>query len=398
MKLRKKKISKTNQKKLYNKFNINDFLEMSNEEILKDNNNKKFDICLMNPPYGDSNNGGMNLDLKFLWKLSKLSNKCVSIQPANRFVSKTNMADEVMEADSFKEIEILNAKEIFNINTSWKYVGIFIIDNLNTYNNIIVHNKLKNETIKINKDRESRENLYKVINTSSKLLNIINKLKPLYDQLIKNYGTMVNDGDDYIYEANRLKSRGQRWGVTKEDQKSLSRVKEYLKTGKYKYCIYKGSFNHSYDKPQEWLNEDPDKLFKGQICWLTNKKNIKNNIIYWMECPLFDLWRKFYFGDRGDASCCTYGLVPAVDFNKNENDFKQYIDNLVKFNEDEIKILQEFNVHNIINKKDKRKRFDIVLMNPPYGNGIYKSFLNKVLEISTKSITIHPADFILKII
>ena len=46
-------------------------------------------------------------------------------------------------------------------------------------------------------------------------------------------------------------------------------------------------------------------------------------------------------------------------------------------------------------KENSGKKFDIVLMNPPYDNGLYKKFLNKILNISEKSVTIHPVDFIL---
>ena len=34
-------------------YDINDFLNMKNDEILETNKGKKFDIILMNPPYTD---------------------------------------------------------------------------------------------------------------------------------------------------------------------------------------------------------------------------------------------------------------------------------------------------------------------------------------------------------
>jgi hypothetical protein len=55
------------------KYDIADFLTMKNEEILKMNKGKKFDICLMNPPYAS----GMHID--FLSKISKISNNYISI-------------------------------------------------------------------------------------------------------------------------------------------------------------------------------------------------------------------------------------------------------------------------------------------------------------------------------
>ena len=43
---------------------------MKNEEILKENNGKKFDVVLMNPPYGSSS--GDTLHLKFVDKILKV--------------------------------------------------------------------------------------------------------------------------------------------------------------------------------------------------------------------------------------------------------------------------------------------------------------------------------------
>ena len=53
------------------------FLNMKNDEILEMNNGKKFDIILMNPPYAKG------LGEKFLIKCIDISNKVISVQPAN---------------------------------------------------------------------------------------------------------------------------------------------------------------------------------------------------------------------------------------------------------------------------------------------------------------------------
>lgn len=45
-------------------------------------------------------------------------------------------------------------------------------------------------------------------------------------------------------------------------------------------------------------------------------------------------------------------------------------------------------------KENNGKRFDIVLMNPPYDNGLGNSFLDKVIDISNKICTIQPTSFI----
>lgn len=57
------------------KYNVNDFLYMSNDKILEQNNGKKFDVVLMNPPYDK------NMHLKFLEKVINVANNIISIQP-----------------------------------------------------------------------------------------------------------------------------------------------------------------------------------------------------------------------------------------------------------------------------------------------------------------------------
>ncbi len=57
------------------KYNINDFLDMSNEEVLKENGGKKFDIILANPPWGQS------IHYEFTQKFLDLANQVISIMP-----------------------------------------------------------------------------------------------------------------------------------------------------------------------------------------------------------------------------------------------------------------------------------------------------------------------------
>lgn len=164
---------------------------------------------------------------------------------------------------------------------------------------------------------------------------------------------MVNDGHGFIYEENRFKAAA-KYGINRKEkiQKKLARVKTYLKEGVYKYCLYKGSFNNSYDEVQEWLNtEDPDKVFNGQICWLCNDINVRNNIKYWMESPLFDVWRKYKFGGGNGVADGTYGNIPALPFNMNEEAFQKFVNNLYIFTEEDKIELRKINIHNIDNEQ-----------------------------------------------
>ena len=67
-------------------YNVKDFLELmkNKEELEKNTGVKKFDICLMNPPYDK------NLHLKFLEKVINICNKVVSIQPCE-FIARTHL-------------------------------------------------------------------------------------------------------------------------------------------------------------------------------------------------------------------------------------------------------------------------------------------------------------------
>ena len=59
-----------------------------------------------------------------------------------------------------------------------------------------------------------------------------------------------------------------------------------------------------------------------------------------------DLWRKYIFGNGGGTNGCHYGEIPALDFEMNEDKFKEYVDSLNKFTKDDIKELKKFNIHN----------------------------------------------------
>ena len=54
---------------------VNDFLDMKNEDILEQNHNKKFDIILANPPWGQS------IHYEFTQKFLDLANQVISIMP-----------------------------------------------------------------------------------------------------------------------------------------------------------------------------------------------------------------------------------------------------------------------------------------------------------------------------
>lgn len=110
---------------------------MKNEDILKENDGKKFDIVLMNPPYDRS------LHLKFLEKTIKIADNVISIQPV-RWLEEVNIQEVSSQAKKYentiskhiKDLEILYAeksKKDFNVNLSVN-LGIYVCDNNGGYN------------------------------------------------------------------------------------------------------------------------------------------------------------------------------------------------------------------------------------------------------------------------
>ena len=302
----------------------------------------KFDYIVGNPPFGTREH--TNLDIKCLNHIINNGNKIIWIMP---FAINSNNSNrkKLYSSNTIKKITLVDPNKSFNIAVFIKYLGIFEIDTNKQYSHISIIDLNNNESI-IENTKEGRFICH--VNTlfNRKFVNVVNKTMNVYKDLHNKYKRMIDDTEYFVYEENRVC----RNKTGKKGQSNLERVKKYLKEGTYKYCLYKGSFNHSYNKVQEWLNtENPDKIFNGQICWLCNNVNVRNNIKYWMESPLFDMWRKYYFGDVKSANCCTYRLLPALPFDMDENTFKTFVNNLYIFTEEDKKILREMNIHNIDN-------------------------------------------------
>ena len=104
---------------------------MKNEEILKENNGKKFDVALMNPPYDK------DLHLKFLEKCIEISDNVISIQPATFLVNLRNDSKS-KRYNKFKEkidkhvkfISIENYNDIFKTGLFVPYMIINIDNNM----------------------------------------------------------------------------------------------------------------------------------------------------------------------------------------------------------------------------------------------------------------------------
>lgn len=303
----------------------------------------KFSFCIMNPPFGEQGVAGVfgnELDMCFTYKCANLANIIISIMP-EKIDSNLKYARSLYNDKHLKSINLYNANDTFGLHSySYSHIGIYEIINDKSFDTIHITCQDKNIDENISNDLISRKNFHIIFVKGKELVNFANRLKPLYDELKESYGTMCDDNDQFIYEENKPKGGK----IKKPKQIKLERVKKYLKTGKYKYCFFKGSFNHDYDAIQ--IFDGDISIFNGQICWLTKKENIFNNMIYWLESPLADFWRKYYIGTGGPANCYCYSVIPALNFDQPENKFRKYVDRLNNFNEQEIEILKNYNIHN----------------------------------------------------
>lgn len=112
------------------KYTVNDFLDMQNEDILKENNGKKFDIVLMNPPYAG------NAHLKFLDKVINISNTVISIQPdvwlnKSKIHTKFGKYREKLnnKVVNIEHIDHDTTRRLFNTGNAIQSTGIFLLSN-----------------------------------------------------------------------------------------------------------------------------------------------------------------------------------------------------------------------------------------------------------------------------
>lgn len=119
------------------KYDIKDFLSMSNSDIMKKNGGKKFDVVLMNPPYDK------NLHLKFLEKTIEIANDIVSIQPVRWLQDPVAIHKKTSNYNKYKDtihrhivdldvIKMVDAVDIFNAGFNAD-VAIYTVKS--TYNN-----------------------------------------------------------------------------------------------------------------------------------------------------------------------------------------------------------------------------------------------------------------------
>ena len=111
-------------------------LTIFNNEILKENNGKKFDIVLMNPPF--------NLGIRFFNKVLDIANKVITIQPTKWLLTNKQNKNLTNKIDKqYCEIETVNGNEYFDAGL-FADVSINYVDNKKSHK-LIYNNKEYNK-------------------------------------------------------------------------------------------------------------------------------------------------------------------------------------------------------------------------------------------------------------
>ena len=121
---------------------------MDNNEIEKKNGDRKWDICLMNPPYGSV--GGDTLHLKFVNKVLEIAKQQVTIMPFSVATRSSKPVDKYKDKLSKYLISVdeVDSKVFEKI---WMMsVGIYYFNDVNDDNEDIKINFINGQTTKVN--------------------------------------------------------------------------------------------------------------------------------------------------------------------------------------------------------------------------------------------------------
>ena len=186
---------------------MNDFLKMNNDEILKENRGKKYDIVLMNPPYDRD----LHLDFfdKGLELLSE-NGKCVIIEPASWLINVKDSGKAKIYKELKDKIEgIVESVEINAMNKIFG-TGLYVPFSITTINKA----KDKNEEIdfEISTERNRVKSIYDCnkIGKYSLVKSILKKCQD-YGDMMKNHTTTKDVGGDdtrYVRYMNIITANG----------------------------------------------------------------------------------------------------------------------------------------------------------------------------------------------
>ena len=240
---------------------------MNNEEIFKENNGKKFDIILSNPPYSNK------LHLQFLEKYCQIAKNIISIQPADWIFKngKDKIKSHIKNLDYYTGEEF---RKIFGIQNTGG--GIFICDENGGFNISSLRQKFPikkiQENIKVSfKDKHVDDYNGKGIFVPLKLMT--SEWDKNKDYMLDKLG-ILKDGKtlDGTYYKDKRKKNKDRWcgGIYFETMKEAENFAKYLNSDFFvKYVNYTHlssryilkNYPYLEDYTNEWTNEMIYKYF-----------------------------------------------------------------------------------------------------------------------------------------
>ena len=273
----------------------------------------KFDCVIMNPPWGGPNNVG--LAEKILYKAFECSKQITSLMPETPL--KRCGALNKKTAIRREHFKYCDEADIFSVN--------YFPEISARTNFTIAHFDLERKLNRIKINDFSKRDLSKIKNIEDltykhyDLKQWLNKVSDIKDKLIRKYGAMANRQNKY---ENGLWEYFE--GKAKEGHR-VSDAKKLLADGAYKYMLTRTAFEHFTDPIYESFKS------KSPCTWLMNKKNIQQNMKYWLsdKCKFIFILRKSIIA--GEASSFAYSKIPAANFDMPEDEFKRWANNLYKF-------------------------------------------------------------------
>ena len=122
-------------------YDVNDFLEMKNEDIIKMNQGKKFDVCLMNPPYGSPSIGNVYLHLDFTTKILDICNHTICIMPHRCVYSTSSKYNKYKTIFDKQLIDVTEVNSSIFKDTTMLDIAIFNFINNKSNNKIKIYYK-----------------------------------------------------------------------------------------------------------------------------------------------------------------------------------------------------------------------------------------------------------------
>ena len=125
-------------------YDIKDFVEAPNEKILKYNDMKKWDVCLMNPPYSNGNDG---LHLQFTEKCINLADNTICLMPFSFISVKSATNKKYIPKLEKQLVDVVEIDSKAFIDTHMANVGIYTFSSNAPANISITY--LDNKSIKV---------------------------------------------------------------------------------------------------------------------------------------------------------------------------------------------------------------------------------------------------------